>query len=99
MEKEKLVSMVKLVQSGDEQAFTQMYNAFHNDLYYYIYKTVNDQELAADLTQDAFIEILQNIHSLQEPAAFITWSRQIAYRRCTAYFKKRNRSVKVASTS
>ena len=90
MEKEKLVSMVKLVQSGDEQAFTQMYNAFHNDLYYYIYKTVNDQELAADLTQDAFIEILQNIHSLQEPAAFITWSRQIAYRRCTAYFKKRH---------
>ena len=90
MEKEKLVALVKGVQKGDDDALTQMYESFHDDLYYYIFKTVNDPELAADLTQDTFIEILQSIGSLQEPAAFVTWSRQIAYRRCTAYFKKRH---------
>lgn len=90
MEREKLISLVQGVQNGDENAMTEMYNTFHNDIYYYILKTVNDSELAADLTQDTFIEILQSISSLKEPAAFITWSRQIAYRRCTAYFKKRH---------
>ena len=90
MEREKLVSLVTGVQKGDETAMTQMYEAFYEDLYYYIFKTINDSELAADLTQDTFIEILQSIGSLQEPAAFVTWSRQIAYRRCTAYFKKRH---------
>lgn len=90
MEREKLILLVQGVQNGDENAMTEMYNTFHNDIYYYIFKTVNDSELAADLTQDTFIEILQSIASLKEPAAFITWSRQIAYRRCTAYFKKRH---------
>lgn len=90
MDREKLIAMVTGVQNGDDNAMTDMYNAFHNDIHYYISKTVNDPELASDLTQDTFIEILQSIGSLQEPAAFVTWSRQIAYRRCTAYFKKRH---------
>lgn len=90
MEREALVSLVLGVQNGDDTAMTEMYNTFYDDIHYYIFKTVNDEELASDLTQDTFIEILQSIHSLQEPAAFITWCRQIAYRRCTAYFKKRH---------
>ena len=90
MEKEKLISMVTGVQNGSEAAMEEMFNAFQPDLYYYILKTVNDPTLAEDLTQDAFMEILQSIATLQEPAAFVTWARQIAYRRCTAYFKKRH---------
>lgn len=91
MEKEKLVALVEGVKRGDEAAMTEMYEAFFDDIYYYILKTVNnDSELASDLTQDTFIEILQSIGSLQEPAAFVTWSRRIAFYRCTAYFKKRH---------
>ena len=88
MEKEKLVSLVSAVQHGDEQAITELFNVFHNDLYYHIYKTVNDSDLAEDLLQETFIEIYQTINQLGEPAAFVTWSKQIAYHRCTGYFKK-----------
>lgn len=88
MEKEKLISLVSAVQEKKDGAATELYDAFHNDLYYYILKTVKDPELAADLTQDSFIEILQTIDTLREPVAFITWSRQIAYHKCTAYFRK-----------
>lgn len=89
MEREELVSIVSAVQNGEENAATVLYEKFHNDIYYYILKTVNDPELAADLTQDTFIEILQTIDKLREPAAFVTWSKQIAYHRCTAHFRKR----------
>ena len=89
MEKERFVALVQAAQQGSEQAFTDLYEAFHQDLYYYIYKTVNDAHLAEDLLQDTFLEICQTIGQLQEPAAFVTWSRQIAYHRCTGYFKKR----------
>lgn len=89
MEKEKLVALVTAAQKGDNQAITDLYEAFHQDLYYHIYKTVNDASLAEDLLQDTFIEICQTVEKLQEPAAFVTWSKQIAYHRCTAYFKKR----------
>lgn len=86
---EKLVEMVLAAQSGDEKGFAALYDTFHQDIYYYIYKIVNDADLAADLTQDTFVDILQKIDTLREPSAFITWSRQVAYSRCTAHFRKR----------
>lgn len=89
MEREKLISLVQALQKGDAQAGGQLYDAFYQDIFFFIRKTVNDPELAADLTQDTFVEILQTIGKLQEPAAFVTWSRQIAYHKCTAHFKKR----------
>jgi RNA polymerase sigma factor (sigma-70 family) len=91
IEREKLISMVQDLKDGKEDAAAVIYETFHKKIYYQIYETVNrDAELAADLTQDTFIEILQSIGSLQEPAAFVTWSKQIAFRRCTAHFKKRH---------
>ena len=38
MEKEKLIALVKGVQKGDESAMTQMYEAFYEEIYYYIFK-------------------------------------------------------------
>lgn len=89
MEKERLIQLVTSLQNNEEDSAAQIYEAFHDDIYYFILKTVNDPDLAADLTQDTFIEIFEKIQDLREPAAFITWSKQIAYHRCTAYFRKR----------
>ena len=90
MEREKLIALVTAVQNGKDGAAGELYDAFHDDIYYHILKTVDkDPELAADLTQDTFIEILETIHKLEEPLAFVTWSKQIAYHKCTAYFRKR----------
>ena len=90
MEREKLIALVTAVQNGKDGAAGELYDAFHDDIYYHILKTVDkDPELAADLTQDTFMEILETIHKLEEPLAFVTWSKQIAYHKCTAYFRKR----------
>lgn len=90
MEKEKLIALVQGVQQGDPDAATALYDGVSRDLYYHIRKTVEDQDLAEDLLQETFIEIFQTIDKLQEPAAFVTWSRQIAYHKCTAHFRKRH---------
>ena len=87
---EQLIPIITKLQNGNEEAAADLYNAFHDDVYYFILKTVNDPELAADLMQDTFIEILQTIGNLKEPAAFPAWSRQIAYHKCTAHFRKRH---------
>ncbi len=89
METEKITALVLAAQNGEDNAATELYNAYQKDLYYHIYKTVNDPHLAEDLLQDAFIEILGTIQNLKEPAAFLSWSKQIAYHKCTAYFKRR----------
>ncbi len=89
MEKEKLVQLVLNVQSGKETAIAELYDCFYEDIYYYIFKTVKDADLAADLTQDTFMEIYQTIGTLREPAAFVRWSKKVAYHKCTAYFRKK----------
>ena len=88
MEIGELSSLVCAVQQGDRQAADELYTATHQGFYYYIAKTVNDQELAQDLLQETFIEIYQTIDKLKEPAAFLKWSRLIAYHKCTAYARK-----------
>ena len=88
MEIDKLTCLVCAVQQGDRQAADDLYVATNQGLYYYISKTVNDPELAQDLLQETFIEIYQTIGNLKEPAAFLKWSRQIAYHKCTAYARK-----------
>ncbi len=88
MENEKIISLVQAVQQGNEQAFTDLYNAIQPSLYYYISKTLNDPALAEDVLQNTILEIWQTIDQLEEPAAFVAWSRKIAYHRCTAHFRK-----------
>ena len=90
VERAELIAMVRGLQNGDPDASSKLFSTFQSDIYYFILKTVNnDRELAEDLTQDTFVEILETIDKLQEPAAFVTWSKQIAYHKCTAYFRKR----------
>ncbi len=89
MEKEKLVSLVTAAKVGNNDAMNELFNAFYNDLYYFALKTVKDDELALDITQEAFVEIINTLCNLKEPAAFVTWAKQITYHQCTRYFKKK----------
>lgn len=89
MEREKLIKVVAAAQRGDEKALNRLFNAYYNDVYYFALKTVKDEELACDITQETFVRIIENIGTLQEPAAFVTWMKQIAYHNCLGYFKKK----------
>ncbi len=89
MEKEKLVLLVTAAQKGDNKATNELFNAFYNDFYYFALKTVKDEETALDITQEAFVEIINTLGNLKEPAAFVTWAKQITYHQCTRYFRKK----------
>lgn len=82
MEREELIVLVTAGQKGDADALTKLFDAFYNDVYYFALKTVKDPDRACDVTQDTFIKIIEHIHQLQEPAAFVSWMKQIAYREC-----------------
>lgn len=89
MEREKLIHLVTAAQGGDGEALNELFNAFYNDVYYFALKTVKDEDLACDITQESFVEIINTIGDLKEPAAFVKWMKQITYHQCTRYFKKK----------
>ena len=89
MERETLVSLVTAAQSGDSTAMNTLFNEFYDRVYYFALKTVKDESLACDITQETFVEIINTLHKLEEPAAFVTRTRRIAYHQCTRYFRKK----------
>lgn len=89
MDKQTLVSTVLAAQNGDGKALDALFNTFYNDVYYFALKTVKDSELACDITQETFVMVIQRLEDLKEPAAFVTWMKQIAFSQCTRYFRKK----------
>lgn len=95
MDKEKLPSLVAKAQEGNSQALNDLFTETYNDVYYFSLKTVKDEALAADITQETFVTIFKNINSLNDPVAYPAWARQITYRNCLQHIKKQTKETVV----
>lgn len=51
-----------------------------NEIYAYLYRMLRDPDLAADLTQDAFVKAYRAYDSLEKPENARAWLYQIAHR-------------------
>ena len=89
MEREQLTQIVSAAQKGDSAAIGELFNTFQNTVYNIALRETKDPETAADVTQETFIEVIQTIDKLQEPAAFVTWMETIVYHQCTRYYRKK----------
>ena len=58
----------------------ELFAAHHGEIYAYLIRMLRDPELAADLTQDAFIKAYRNYDALEKPENARAWLYQIAHR-------------------
>jgi RNA polymerase sigma-70 factor (ECF subfamily) len=58
----------------------ELFAAHHGEIYAYLIRMLRDPELAADLTQDAFVKAYRNYDALQKPENARAWLYQIAHR-------------------
>lgn len=49
--------LVAHLQSGNEHAFTEIFNRYRSPLFQFIYKKTGDEEIARDIVQDVFVKI------------------------------------------
>lgn len=89
MEREQLIQVVTRAQSGDSAAFGDLFDAFQNEVYRIALRETKKADIAADVVQETFIEVIQTIGKLEEPAAFASWLKTIAYHQCSRYYKKK----------
>lgn len=89
MEKEKMIQLVTAAQAGNQQAISDLFNAYHTDVYNIALRETKSPDTAADVMQESFIEVIQTIGKLQEPAAFMSWLKAITYHQCTRYYRKK----------
>jgi len=58
----------------------ELFAAHHSEIYAYLIRMLRDPELAADLTQDAFVKAYRNYDTLEKPENARAWLYQIAHR-------------------
>ena len=58
----------------------ELFAAHHGEIYAYLIRMLRDPELAADLTQDAFVKAYRNYDTLEKAENARAWLYQIAHR-------------------
>jgi RNA polymerase sigma-70 factor (ECF subfamily) len=62
------------------QFVEELFARHHGEIYAYLVRMVRDPELAADMTQDAFVKAYRAYGSLEKPENARAWLYQIAHR-------------------
>lgn len=78
-------------QDGNENAYLTIVERFKDRLFNFIYRFVNDADLAEDLVQDTLVKVYTHRHSYREIARFSTWIYTIAGNLARTELRKRKR--------
>ncbi len=81
--------MIKKIRSGDTEAFDTLARKYYRSIYQFCYRRLNgDADIAADITQDVFLKLLENIQAVRMLGKFQNYLLTIAVNTCNNYFKK-----------
>jgi len=73
----------------DPMAFKPIYESYFKRIFLFVYHRVGEKELAADVTQQVFLNALTNIHRYQfRGLPFSSWLFRIAVNQCNDFFRK-----------
>jgi RNA polymerase sigma-70 factor (ECF subfamily) len=81
--------MIQEALKGDDRAYKNLMNKYHDAIYNFIYRMVHDREQVEDLTQEAFIKAFSSLKSFNEEFAFSTWLYKIATNNSIDYIRKK----------
>lgn len=76
---------------GDRSALNRLAQRWHPKLLGHAYRLTGERDLAADITQEAWLAIIRGIGGLNDTAAFAAWSFRIVTHRCARAIRGRQR--------
>jgi len=88
--------LVEQFQRGDSAAMEQLILRYQNRIYNVILKICANADDAAELTQETFVKVIENIDEFEGRSGFYTWAFRIAVNLTLNYCK---RSVKLGIRS
>jgi RNA polymerase sigma-70 factor (ECF subfamily) len=89
------VKLVRSAQAGDQAAFKELFQSYHQAVLNYAYRMIGDAGAAEDIVQDAFIRAHQHLARLGPPYDFKSWIYRIAGNLSLNYLKREKRLVQV----
>ena len=71
-------TLVRKCQDGDLEATERLIVRYQDRIYNVILKIVGNKDDAAELTQETFVKVIENIDNFQGRSSFYTWAFRIA---------------------
>jgi RNA polymerase sigma-70 factor, ECF subfamily len=86
------VRLIHAAQSGDADAFAELYRDSVQPIYRYILFRVHDRQLAEDLTSDVFLRALKGLSRyVDQGRPFVAWLYTIAHARIVDHYRRSDR--------
>lgn len=82
-------TLVRQCQNGDLEAMSCLIVKYQDRVYNIILKICQNRDDAAELTQDTFVKVLENINSFRGKSSFYTWLFRVAVNHSLNYCKRR----------
>ena len=73
-------NLVKRCLQDDAMAQRELYDKYKKAMYTIAYRISNDQDLAADILQETFIKVFNNLNQYRKEASLGAWIKQILVR-------------------
>ena len=80
-------------QQGNDDAFTQLVEAYQKPVYNLCYRMLGEPEVAVVAAQETFLRAYQNLHRYDSSRSFGTWILSIAAHYCIDRLRKKKFSV------
>ncbi|WP_294375257.1 RNA polymerase sigma factor [uncultured Clostridium sp.] len=87
--------LILKIQSGDMNAFAELFEIYKNEAYKYSYLITGKEDLSEDIVQEAFVQCYTNIKNLKNIEQFKSWFFKILTRLAWKYSNKEKKAVPV----
>ena len=99
MEQDKLSDALLVLncQQRDESAFRELVNRWEPHLYYYLRRTIKNENAVWDILQETWLAVFQGIRKLENPLKFPAWLYQITHNKAVNWLRKENKYIQITN--
>ncbi len=84
--------LIQQAQNGSQESFAELYRAYVQQIYRYIYFRTRNEQLAEDLTADVFTKVVEGLpRYIDKGKPFIAWLYRIAHARVVDHYRRQDR--------
>lgn len=85
---DKLENYVKQLKAGNQEAWKMIVDTYSKKVYNMALNFAGNRDDAADITQDIFLKVYNNIHKFKEDRGFSSWLLRLSKNYCIDYWRK-----------
>ena len=82
------VELIRRILAGDETAFAKLIGKYQRQVHTHALRKIGDFHIAEDITQETFLQVYQNLETLNDPTQFTRWLYAIVNNLCIAWHRR-----------